>query len=45
MRSVDEVPKRPYQPPTLSIYGNLAEITKSGGSKGMLDMTPGSSMS
>lgn len=45
MRLVVKTPsKRPYQPPKLSIYGDLAEITKSGGPKGQRDMIPSNSM-
>jgi hypothetical protein len=45
MRSVDKAPsKQPYQPPKLSIYGDLAEITRSGGPKGQPDMLNGNSM-
>ena len=45
MRPADKAPsKQPYQPPKLCIYGNLAEITRTGGPKGMVDMTPGGSM-
>jgi len=45
MRSAYKAPsKRPYQPPKLSIYGDLAEMTRTGGPKGQKDMLPGGSM-
>lgn len=34
MRRAKEVAKRPYQPPKLSLYGDLGEMTKGGGNKG-----------
>lgn len=32
-----EPAKKPYQPPKLLVYGNLAEMTKSKGNKGKFD--------
>jgi hypothetical protein len=32
-----ELMKKPYQPPKLVVYGDLAEITRSAGSMHMLD--------
>jgi hypothetical protein len=29
--------RKPYQPPKLHVYGNLAEMTKSLGNKGKMD--------
>jgi hypothetical protein len=29
--------RKPYQPPKLLVYGNLAEMTKSKGNKGKMD--------
>jgi hypothetical protein len=29
--------KKPYEPPKLHVYGNLAEMTKAAGKKGGLD--------
>lgn len=40
--SLDLSPKKvPYQPPRLLVYGNLAQMTQSGGSHGMQDTTTG----
>lgn len=32
-------PKKPYQPPKLLVYGDLSEITKTGGKSLTMDMT------
>lgn len=36
-RSLKTTPKKPYQPPKLLVYGNLTEMTKSGGIHGKRD--------
>jgi hypothetical protein len=33
----NELTRKPYQPPKLLVYGNLAEMTKSLGNKGKRD--------
>jgi len=33
--------KKPYEPPRLLVYGDLAEMTKSGGMTGQVDMIKG----
>jgi len=33
----DQLPKKPYRVPKLSVYGNLAEMTKSRGKTGSMD--------
>jgi len=38
MTRVAEVPaKKPYQPPKLTVYGDLAEMTQASGNMHMLD--------
>jgi hypothetical protein len=32
-----KVPRKRYEPPKLLVYGDLTEITKSGGPKGQVD--------
>jgi hypothetical protein len=34
MRRAEEIAKTPYQPPKLSVYGDLGEMTKGGGQRG-----------
>jgi hypothetical protein len=38
------VPKREYEPPKLSIYGDLTDMTGSGGPKGQSDSLMSKSM-
>jgi len=33
----ERLPKKPYQPPKLLVYGDLAEMTKAIGTKGHAD--------
>jgi hypothetical protein len=37
-------PKKTYEAPKLLVYGDLAEMTKSGGKTGMTDMAKGNTM-
>jgi hypothetical protein len=37
-------PKKTYQTPKLLVYGDLTEMTKSGGMTGMIDMAKGNTM-
>jgi hypothetical protein len=36
-QATKELAKKPYQPPKLLVYGNLAEMTKSTGHLGKMD--------
>jgi len=36
--------KKAYEPPKLLVYGDLAEMTKSGGKTGQVDMIKGNTM-
>lgn len=37
-------PKKAYEAPKLLVYGDLTEMTKSGGKTGMADMAKGNAM-
>ena len=44
MRERKLPPKKIYGAPKLLVYGDLTEMTKSGGKSGMADMAKGNSM-